>query len=142
MPQRPLVAIVDDDDSIRGATQNLLDAAGYATTTFSSAEGFLSSERSRSVACVVADMRMPGMSGLELFEALVAAGRAIPTVLVTAYPDEPTRLRARQAGILCYLSKPFLPEELCASVDAALDRTPPDQSRRRPAPGAKRRTRR
>ena len=124
MPQGPLVAIVDDDDSIRGATENLLEAAGYSTTTFSSAESFISSDRRRSrVSCVVADMRMPGMTGLELFEALVASGRAIPTVLITAYPDEQTRLRARQAGILCYLSKPFSPEELCACVDAALART-------------------
>ena len=71
---------------------------------------------------MVADMRMPGMTGLELFEALVAPDRAIPTVLITAYPDEQTRLRARQAGILCYLSKPFSPEELCECVDAALAR--------------------
>ena len=122
MPQGPLVAIVDDDASIRDATENLLDAAGYSTTTFASAESFMSSERRNRVACVVADMRMPGMTGLELAEALAASGRAIPTVLVTAYPDEQTRLRARQAGILCYLSKPFSPEELCACVDAALTR--------------------
>ena len=118
----PLVAIVDDDDSIRAATENLLEAAGYSTKTFSSAESFMSSERRQKVSCVVADMRMPGMTGLELFEALVASGRAIPTVLVTAYPDEQTRLRAREAGILCYLSKPFAPDELCACVDAALAR--------------------
>jgi DNA-binding response OmpR family regulator len=65
---------------------------------------------------------MPGMTGLDLFEALVAANGAIPTVLVTAYPDEAVRMRARQAGILCYLSKPFSPEELCACVDAAIAR--------------------
>ena len=122
MLQRPLVAIVDDDDSIRSATENLLEAAGYSTTTFSSAEGLMSSERRNDVSCVVTDMRMPGMTGLELFEALVSSGRAIPTVLITAYPDEQTRLRARHAGILCYLSKPFSPEELCACVDAALAR--------------------
>jgi FixJ family two-component response regulator len=120
--QGPLVAIVDDDDSIRDATENLLEAAGYSTTTFASAGSFMSSERRHRVSCVVADMRMPGMTGLELAEALAASGHAIPTVLVTAYPDEQTRLRARQAGILCYLSKPFSPEELCACVDAALAR--------------------
>ena len=114
MSQGPLVAIVDDDDSIRSATENLLEAAGYSTTTFSSAEGLMSSERRNDVSCVVTDMRMPGMTGLELFEALESSGRAIPTVLITAYPDE--------QGILCYLSKPFSPEELCACVDAALAR--------------------
>ena len=123
MPQGPLVAIVDDDDSIRDATENLLEAAGYSTTTFSSVESFMGSECRRAVSCVVADMRMPGVTGLELFEALAASGHAIPTVLVTAYPDEQTRLRARESGILCYLSKPFSPEELCARVDAAVART-------------------
>jgi FixJ family two-component response regulator len=120
VPQRPLVAIIDDDDSIRAAISNLLEASGYSTTRFSSAEGFLSSARRRRVCCIVADMRMPGMTGLELFGALAASGGAIPTVLVTAYPDESARLRARQMGINCYLSKPFAPDELCACVETAI----------------------
>jgi FixJ family two-component response regulator len=122
VPHRALVAIIDDDDSIRSATGNLLEAAGYATATFQSADEFLRAQSRHQVSCIVTDMRMPGMTGLDLFEALVAANGAIPTVLVTAYPDEAVRMRARQAGILCYLSKPFSPEELCACVDAAIAR--------------------
>jgi FixJ family two-component response regulator len=122
VPHRALVAIIDDDDSIRSATGNLLEAAGYSTATFQSADEFLRFGCRHQVSCIVTDMRMPGMTGLDLFEALAAAGGAIPTVLVTAYPDEAVRIRARQAGILCYLSKPFSPEELCGCVDAAIAR--------------------
>lgn len=124
MPRRPIVAVIDDDDSMRAATSNLLEAAGYATTTFSSAERFLGFARRSSVSCIVTDVRMPGMTGLQLFESLVASGSGIPTVLVTAYPDETVRLRARKAGISCYLNKPFSPEELCACVEAAVASRP------------------
>ena len=124
MPEKPLVAIVDDDKSIRDATQNLLEAGGFSTATFQSAETFLTSARRARVACLVADMRMPGMTGLELHQQLVALGRVIPTVLVTAYPDEATRLRARKAGIRCYLPKPFAPDELLECIRQAIAPTP------------------
>ena len=124
MPPQPLVAIVDDDESIRHATQNLLEAAGFSTTMFPNAASFLGSWRRRRVSCLVTDMRMPGMTGLELYETLVASGDVIPTVLMTAYPDETIRLRARKAGVVCYLSKPFSPEELCECIRSALAARP------------------
>ena len=118
MPNGPLVAIVDDDKSIRNATQDLLKAAGFSTATFEDAESFLGSASRASASCVVADMRMPGMTGLELYQELVASGHAIPTVIITAHPEELTRVR--EAGITCCLIKPFAPDELLECVHEAL----------------------
>ena len=118
MPNGPLVAIVDDDKSIRNATQDLLKAAGFSTATFEDAESFLGSASRASASCVVADMRMPGMTGLELYQELVAAGHAIPTVIITAHPE--AQARAREAGITCYLTKPFTPGELLECVSESL----------------------
>ncbi len=118
MPEGPLVAIVDDDRSIRNATQDLLKAAGFSTATFEDAESFLGSANRASASCVVADLRMPGMTGVELYQALVASGHAIPTVIITAHPEEITN--AREAGITCYLTKPFAPDELLECVSEAL----------------------
>ena len=120
MTGKPLVAVVDDDASLRHATQNLLEAAGFSTITFESPQRFLESARRRDVSCLVTDMRMPGMTGLELFQQLVAADNPIATVLITAYPDETVRATARKAGIRCYLSKPFSPEQLCNCVRSAI----------------------
>jgi FixJ family two-component response regulator len=120
MAARPLVAIVDDDRSHRNGTRDLLRAAGFSTATFNDAESFLTSASRTSAACVVADMRMPGMTGLELYHSLVASGDSIPTVLVTAHPEDVTRSRAKEAGITCYLSKPFAPDELVGCVHEAL----------------------
>ena len=120
MAERPLVVIVDDDQSLRNATRDLLKAAGFSTATFEDAESFLGSASRASAACLVADMRMPGMTGLELYQALVASGEGIPTVIITAHPDEPTQSRAREAGITCYLSKPFAPDDLLECVGEAL----------------------
>ena len=120
MAERPLVAIVDDDESIRNATRDLLRAAGFSTATFEDAESFLASASRASAACVVADIRMPGMTGLELYKALVASGDGIPTVIITAHPEDVAQSRAREAGITCYLSKPFAPDELVECVREAL----------------------
>jgi len=120
MPEGSLVAIVDDDQSIRNATQNLLMAAGFSTATFEDAESFLGSASRASAACLVADMRMPGMTGVELYEALVASGHGIPTVIITAHPEEITQARARVAELTCYLIKPFTPDELLECVREAL----------------------
>ena len=120
MAQRPLVAIVDDDESIRNATRDLLRAAGFSTATFEDAESFLGSASRASASCVVADIRMPGMNGLELYQTLVASGDGIPTVIITAHPEQVTQSRAREAGITCYLSKPFAPDELVECVREAL----------------------
>ena len=120
MAERPLVVIVDDDQSLRNATRDLLKAAGFSTATFEDAESFLGSASRAAAACLVADMRMPGMTGLELYQALVAFGERIPTVIITAHPEEQTQSRAREAGITCYLSKPFAPDDLLECVDEAL----------------------
>ena len=99
MPAKPLVAIVDDDRSIRNGTRDLLNAAGFSTAVFADARSFLASASRATAACLVTDMRMPGMTGLELFEALVASGDGIPTVLITAHPEELTQsARAKPAS--------------------------------------------
>ena len=120
MAEAPLVAVVDDDKSIRNATRDLLKAAGFSTATFDDAESFLGSASRASAACLVADMRMPGMSGLELRQALLASGDDIPTVLITAHPEDSALSRAREAGITCCLIKPFAPDELLDCVREAL----------------------
>ena len=125
MPEGPLVAIVDDDESIRNATRLLLKAAGFSTALFTDAKSFLASANRGGAACVVADMRMPGMSGLELYLELVASGNGIPTVLITAHPEDLTQSRAREAGITCYLSKPFAPDDLLECVREAVAKSHP-----------------
>jgi FixJ family two-component response regulator len=123
MQEGPLIAVVDDDRSIRNATQDLLNAAGFSTFTFEHAKAFLGSSVRASIACLVTDMRMPGMSGLELHEHLATSGTGIPTVIITAHPARRLRERARQAGITCVLIKPFTPDELLECVHKALARS-------------------
>ena len=120
MREGPLVAIVDDDKSIRIATESLLRSAGFSTATFEDAESFLGSASRAGAVCVVADMRMPRMTGLEMYRELVASGHVIPTVIITAHPEELTQARVREAGITCYLTKPFTPDELLECVHEAL----------------------
>lgn len=125
MPEGRLIAVVDDDRSIRNATQDLLNAAGFTTFTFENAQSFLGSSVRASIACLVADMRMPGMTGLELHEHLAASDTAIPTVIITAHPEEAKRDLARASGITCLLTKPFSPDELLECVRKALALTRP-----------------
>lgn len=120
MRNNPTVAIVDDDDSVRDTTKDLLDSAGVSAATFNSAESFLQSKRTCAIRCLIADMRMPGMTGLELHSRLAAAGTPIPTVLITAYPDELARARALKTGVICLLAKPFSAEDLLACIETAL----------------------
>jgi FixJ family two-component response regulator len=120
MQERQLVAIVDDDKSIRNATQDLLNAAGYSTATFESAESFLNYPHRANTACLVTDMRMPGMTGLELHQELLARDQGIPTIIMSAHPEEMRQARAREAGVTCYLIKPFEPDELLGCIRAAL----------------------
>jgi len=116
----PTIAIVDDDESVRDTTKDLLDSAGLSAATFRSAERFLLSKETCAIQCLVTDMRMPGMTGLELHRHLTAAGTPIPTVLITAYPDEGARAHALKAGVTCFLTKPFSAEDFLACVDVAL----------------------
>jgi FixJ family two-component response regulator len=88
---------------------------------FECAEDFLKSRRRRSMSCMIADVQMPGMTGFELHNRLVASGQPIPTILITAFPDERARERALQAGVICYLSKPFSEDELLACIRSILE---------------------
>ena len=116
------VAIVDDDDSMRGALQGLLKAVGLSARAFESAEEFLGSGDQRETGCLIADIRMPGMSGLELQAKLNAEHCRIPTIFITAHGDEEMRLQALRAGAVEFLPKPFDDELLVESVRAALNR--------------------
>ena len=117
-----LVAIVDDDDLIRGALQGMLKSVGLRSQAFASAEEFLASGQQHETACLIADIRMSGMSGLELQAALNDQQRRIPTIFITAHGDEKMRMRALKAGALEFLAKPFDDEVLLEGVRAALER--------------------
>ena len=115
-----LISVVDDDEAARAAVVGLVRALGFTAKEFQSAAAFLKSSQLLQTACLIADMRMPGMTGLELYRHLVAAGTAIPTILVTAFPDEALRARALSAGIRCFLAKPLEPETLLGCIRSAL----------------------
>ena len=119
----PTVYIVDDNEAVRDAIRWLVEQVGLPARVFISAKEFLDAYQPDMTGCLVLDMRMPGMTGLELYEALVASGDGIPTVLITAHPEEVTQSRAREAGVTCYLSKPFAPDDLLGCVGAALARS-------------------
>lgn len=101
------IAVVDDDPAFRDSMRRLLKSLHYAVTVFASAPDFLTSSRIAATTCLVADVHMPFMTGVELYERLVAIGFVIPTILVTAYPDGRIRDRALRLGVSCYLSKPL-----------------------------------
>ena len=122
MPNGPLIAIVDDDQSIRDTTKDLLESAGFSAAAFARAASLLKSRRLSQVSCLIADMRMPKMTGLELHRHLVASNRAIPTILITAYPDDRAQAQAIKAKVVCYLVKPFVADELIACVHCAMQR--------------------
>ena len=115
-----MVAIVDDDESMRDTTKDLLESAGFSAVTFARAAGFLKFRRLSRVSCLIADMRMGEMTGLELHQHLVASNHPIPTILMTAYPDERVRAQAMRANVVCYLTKPFEAEELLNCVRRAI----------------------
>jgi len=117
-----MVAIVDDDDLMRSALQGLLKSAGLTAQAFASAEEFLKSGEKDQVGCLVADIRMPGMSGLELQAKLNADQYRIPTIFITAHGDEKMRMQALRAGAVEFMAKPFDDEALLESVRAALER--------------------
>ncbi|MCU1331365.1 MAG: response regulator receiver protein, partial [Candidatus Angelobacter sp.] len=116
-----LVAIVDDDDLMRGALQGLLKAVGWSSQAFASAEEFLESGQQHDTACLIADIRMPGMSGLELQARLNAERCRIPTIFITAHGDAKMRMQALRAGAVEFMAKPFDDDALIDSVRAALE---------------------
>ena len=119
-----LVAILDDDDSVRSALQGLLKAVGLPAQAFASAEEFLQSGQQHLTACLIADIRMPGMSGLELQAQLNAEHCRIPIIFITAHGDTKMRMQALRAGAVEFLTKPFNDEALLESVRTALELSP------------------
>jgi FixJ family two-component response regulator len=118
----PVISIIDDDGSVRAATHNLVRSLGYAVHTFASPEEFLRSSQLGDTSCVIADVRMPSMSGLELQAHLLARGLSLPFIFITAFSIESDRVRALKAGAICYLTKPFDGEALIGCLDTALER--------------------
>jgi FixJ family two-component response regulator len=122
MPETSVISIVDDDPSIREATTDLLNSMGFLAEAFQHADDFLKSNRLHNTSCLIADVQMPGMTGLELHDHLVKSGTAVPTILITAFPDNRDRARALRTGVYCYLGKPFNENELLACIQSALER--------------------
>ena len=116
MPKALQIAIVDDDEVFRDSMRLLMRSMGYGVEAFSSAADFLACRRLDEITCLIADIHMPAMTGLQLHARLAEAGHTIPTILVTAYSDEATRARALKDGIVCYLPKPFNDNELMDCV--------------------------
>ena len=121
---RRLITIVDDDEDVREAIRELMRAMGFAAEAFSSAEGFLHSGHVSRTACLIADVNMPGMSGLDLYYRLTELGNVIPTILITAYPTDAVRSTALAAGVIKYLTKPFAEADLVDGVRIALAKGP------------------
>lgn len=120
MPQAIVISIVDDDESVREATKGLVRSLGFVAATFGSAEEFLNSERRRETSCVIADVQMPGVSGVELQRRLIAEGDRLPMIFITAFPEDRVRERVLEAGAFGFLSKPFNEEHLIGCLDNAL----------------------
>jgi FixJ family two-component response regulator len=120
MSNASLVSVVEDDQFFRESMRRLMRSLGYSVEAFPSAADFLASPRLVETACLIADVHMPAMTGLELYRHLIGAGYAIPTILVTAYPDDDVRTRALNDGVVCYLRKPVDERHLMRCVRAAL----------------------
>jgi FixJ family two-component response regulator len=115
-----LISVVDDDESIRRTTTFLIESFGFRAAAFESAENFLKSGQLHETSCLIVDVQMPGMNGLELQSELAAAGYDIPIVFVTAYDNKASRQQAMQAGAVAFLAKPFGDEQLLQTVRLAL----------------------
>jgi len=121
MAKRSLVSIVDDDESVRESLEGLIKSIGFAVNTFASAQEFLNSDRLNDTDCLILDVRMPGMDGIELHRHLLASHLEIPVIFITAHgSDEETRSRALADGAVDYLLKPLSPEEVLNAVRKAL----------------------
>jgi FixJ family two-component response regulator len=125
MPTPSMVSVVEDDQFFRDSMRRLMRSLGYDVAAFPSAAEFLASPRLGETACLIADVHMPAMTGLELHEYLIEAGYAIPTILVTAYPDDVDRVRALNDGVVGYLRKPVDEQHLIRCLRAALESCEP-----------------
>lgn len=122
-----MIAIVDDDESVRTATRSLVRSLGFTAHTFASAEDFLQSQYANECSCVITDVQMPGLSGVDLQSRLVAEGRDTPVIFMTAFADEAVEARAMKAGAVCFLSKPFEGRTLVKCLEDALSQNRPAQ---------------
>lgn len=120
VPEVPTITIIDDDDEVRVATENLVQSHGLNAHTFASAEDFLNSPLVDQTACLITDVQMPGMSGVELQSALIERGCSVPMIFITAFPEERLRRQVEAAGALGFLSKPFDAAILMSCIDRAL----------------------
>jgi FixJ family two-component response regulator len=116
----PVISVIDDDPSVRIASENLLTSLGYIGHTFASAEEFLRSPHFNGTSCVIADVQMPGMSGVELQALMLARGHRVPFIFITAFADETIRARVLKAGAVCFLTKPFDRLTLITCLNTAL----------------------
>lgn len=119
-----MIAIIDDDESVRVATESLVRSFGFKTSVFASAEAFLASSRIQETRCVITDVQMPTMSGLELFDVLRTRGAAPPVIFITSFPEERVRRRAQEAGAAGFLAKPFDADTIMGFVFEALKGQP------------------
>ncbi len=120
MSDPPLIAIVDDDSFVRDATRALVRSFGLDAVTFASAEEFLGSQAMETASCLIADVQMPGLSGLDLQSHLIAKGNNTPIIFITAFPNESVRTQAITTGAVGFLSKPFKEEALISCIEEAL----------------------
>ena len=120
LPDVPIISIIDDDDSMRCAMKSLVTSLGLRVHTFRSAEEFLQSPRLADTSCLITDLQMPGLSGVELQSLLLAQARHMPIILVTAFPEERMRNRAIEAGALGFLNKPFESQTLIKLIEQAI----------------------
>ena len=121
MRKDPVISIVDDDQFVRNSLTRLIKSFGYVAAAYPSAGDFLKSAQLEETSCLIADVNMSGMTGVELYEFLLKVGRSIPTILITAYPDDRVRTRAIDKGVLAYLVKPFSETDLTRYVRFALE---------------------
>jgi FixJ family two-component response regulator len=122
LPEQSLISIVDDDQSFRESMRRLLRSMGYAVAAFPSAAAFLESPKLAATGCLIADVHMPAITGIELYKQLIETGHAIPTILVTAYPDASVRERMLRMGVECYLAKPLEEAEFIGCLRSACAR--------------------
>ena len=125
----PVISVIDDDESVRTAIRNLLVSLGYIVHVFASAEAFLQSAQLQNSRCVIVDVRMPGMSGIELQARVRAEANRVPFVFISAAPEESIRTRALEDGAVCFLTKPFDEDILIKCLDAAVKQRPGKTSR-------------
>ena len=121
MPRKQVIAVVDDDECAREGTIDLVKSMGFIAKAFERAEDFMKSDYLHSSSCLIADVRMPGMTGLELHDRLVESDNMTPTILITSFPNDWDRARALRAGAVCYLAKPFNGQDLLDCVRSALE---------------------